>query len=180
MGPLGGLRIPHIGEWDRNLTAHSAGEQLESKLETCGHRLHSTAQTIDFERNGFLDWLCGRIGTRLQELGGCTALLAYESQPIDALIGVLRQNQRIHSLIPGTRAFREELNGEHSKSVAVLAKMIARLRTLERDANETVYKLYCLTRSSLKLWRPIAPKRRYQWLLAPQAPDATRSISGSV
>ncbi len=113
-----------------------------SALEDVGRRLHERAASIGAERRGFLDWLQGRIGSRVVELPGSTALRSYDEQTLDGLLVVLRRSESRLSASVGSRAFREEMGRELAASMDRLSPLRAALAADEDEAEAAVLDLY--------------------------------------
>jgi hypothetical protein len=116
------------------------------ELEVLGQALYDRASALGAERDGFLVWLAGRLGRRLPELNGYTALEKYETAGTEGVLDVLSRNsKKLEGKGIGSRAFREELQGELTSSADRLSEMASAQAKDEVRADDLVYELYELT-----------------------------------
>ncbi len=80
-------------------------------------------------------------------LQGSTILRAYDSHGLEDLLAVMRRNRARLSRDPDSRAFREELQRELSKSLDRLGDLRGTLDADETEAERQVYELYELPNS---------------------------------
>jgi hypothetical protein len=121
------------------------------RLERLGRELHGMAVQIEFERQGFLDWLEGRIGADARTLPGKKKFAAYDSQPLAELIGLLAKSAKVLHVDPRSRGFRDEFDRECSASAARLAALSRSLVESAAEADRLVYDAYGLVQADREL-----------------------------
>jgi hypothetical protein len=115
------------------------------RFEHLGRRLHLRSKEVAEERRGFLAWLTGAIGARPNELPGSMALASYDEHSLTELLDILMRNQARLRRDVGSRAFREELEGELIPSLDRIAEARTSIAEDEAAADETVFELYGLS-----------------------------------
>lgn len=123
------------------LPARAEAEELESLAQ----RLHEHQSGLWCERDGFLDWLAGRLERPIDSLAGKTKIEAYERLSIDELVGVIRKNRGVVREIADTRAFRDDLARELKASVDRLTDIRSRIVADQRAVDNAVFDLYGLS-----------------------------------
>lgn len=111
-------------------------------------RLHKDKQA---EINGFLTWLEGYLGIRVEDLKNKTKVREYYKADVgwDGFLGALEQNRRAIQLPKGVDITRREpqetIRREFDTSVAKLAPILQIIELTDKLIDQIVYKLYGLT-----------------------------------
>lgn len=121
------------------------GHGHEDHMETLGRQLHSVAEQTGVEQKAFLDWLGDRIGADPRSLPGKRTLVAYEAYSTGDLLERLRKTAKRLKVDPTGRAFRDQLEREHSESVGKLRTLRRESADLQTRADEVVYDAYGIT-----------------------------------
>jgi len=111
------------------------------------------------ETKGFLAHLAHQVSADLDSLTGKTVLFNYlgdyqkgeEPAAFDAILDVLRKNQRSLGVNVSTRAFQEALEREYQASLEKLLPLKARLAETDRLIDQIVYALYGLTEEEIAI-----------------------------
>ena len=105
------------------------------------------------EVQGFLSWLERSIGTKVDNLNNKTRIRAYHENDLQALLSILRTNQR--RLGAGVnvsgRNFQEELEREFTASMQKLEPLKANIEATDNLIDEIVFRLYGLTDEEISL-----------------------------
>jgi hypothetical protein len=117
----------------------------QKRFDNLGRRLHLRSKEVGEERSGFLAWLTGAIGARANELQGSTALASYDEHSLTKLLDILMRNQARLRRDVGSRAFREQLEGELVPSLDRIGEARASIAADEAAADEAVFELYGLS-----------------------------------
>ncbi len=140
---------------DRQAAVHGLLADLSRDL----HRAHASCRD---EVSGFLTWLEGHMGAKVDELSNKTKLRAYHEHDYETIHGVLKANRRKLAVDPLARAFTEHLRAEYDRSVAKLHPLLARIEATDRLIDQIVYQLYGLTDEEIALVEgessPAAPR----------------------
>ncbi len=126
------------------------GEQ-GTEFERLGQRLHDQAARISAERQGFLEWLEGTLGRRVDELGGATRIRLYNEHTLEELLSALGRNRNRLARDVTSRSFREDLEREFIASTDRLATLSRDLAADEATADAAVYDLYGLLEAHREL-----------------------------
>jgi hypothetical protein len=112
-----------------------------------GERMMNVNARKHEEVQGFLSWLERSIGTKVDNLNNKTRIRAYHENDLQALLSILRTNQR--KLGAGVnvsgRKFQEELEREFTASAQKLGPLKAQIAATDNLIDEIVFRLYGLT-----------------------------------
>ena len=97
------------------------------------------------EIKGFLRWLEGHIGARVDDLSNKTKVESYFKSDFESLLAVLKKNRRKLSADPARRDFQEVLRREYDCSIEKLLPLLSRIEKTDRLIDQVVYRLYGLT-----------------------------------
>lgn len=103
------------------------------------------------EIKGFLHWLEGYIGTKVETLSNKTKILAYFDGGFEEFLEVLKKNRKKLSSDPARRQFQEDLEMEFRGSISKLRPLLTKIEETDQLIDQIVYKLYGLTEEEIKI-----------------------------
>ena len=126
---------------------------LHDLIAFLGERMMNMNAGKHEEVQGFLSWLERSIGTKVDNLNNKTRIRAYHENDLQALLSILRTNQR--RLGAGVnvsgRNFQEELEREFTASMQKLEPLKANIEATDNLIDEIVFRLYGLTDEEISL-----------------------------
>ena len=96
------------------------------------------------EIKGFLGWLEGEVGAKVEELTPKTKVQEYYKLQFDELLAILKKNKRKIAIDPARREPQERLRAEFDASVDKLKPLMERIAETDRLIDRIVYRLYGL------------------------------------
>jgi hypothetical protein len=103
------------------------------------------------EIKGFLGWLDGYVGVKVEDLSPKTKILGYYEHDYDGLLAVLRKNKKKLAIDPARREPGEALRAENEGSVGKLLPLRERIRHTDELIDAVVYRLYGLTEEKIRI-----------------------------
>ncbi|MCU0638029.1 MAG: hypothetical protein MUE87_05360, partial [Methanothrix sp.] len=97
------------------------------------------------ETRGFLGWLEGYLGAKVEDLTPKTKLQSYYEHDFESFQGVLKKNRKKLAVDPARREPAEALKAEFDKSLDKLLPLLEKIRRTDGLIDAVVYKLYGLT-----------------------------------
>jgi len=97
------------------------------------------------EIRGFLDWLEGYLGAKIEDLKPKTRILSYYESDYESLLAVLKKNKKRLAVDPSRREPAELLRAEFEGSIKKLDPLMRRIRETDELIDAVVYRLYGLT-----------------------------------
>jgi uncharacterized protein (UPF0305 family) len=101
------------------------------------------------EIKGFLGWLEGLVGAKVEELTPKTRLQSYYEHDYESFLAVLNKNREKLAVDPARREPAEALCAEFEGSVSKLGPLRDRIRQTDELIDAVVYKLYGLTEEEI-------------------------------
>ena len=101
------------------------------------------------EIRGFLGWLEGYLGAKVEDLTPKTKLQSYWDSDFNAFLAVLKKNQKKLGINPSGRDASEMLKDEFAKSVGKLEPLRERIDRTDRLIDDAVFRLYGLTEEEI-------------------------------
>jgi len=101
------------------------------------------------EIKGFLDWLEGEVGAKVEDLTPKTNVQQYYKLQFDELLAILKKNKRKIAIDPARREPQERLQAEFGASVDKLKPLMERIAATDELIDQIVYKLYGLTEEEI-------------------------------
>jgi hypothetical protein len=101
------------------------------------------------EIKGFLGWLEGYVGAKVEDLTPKTKLQSYYEHDYEGLMAVLRKNKRKLAIDPARREPAEVLKAEFEGSMSKLLPLRDRIRKTDELIDQVVYRLYGLTEEEI-------------------------------
>jgi hypothetical protein len=106
------------------------------------------------ETKGFLSWLEGYSGAKIDDLTNKTKIKNYYELSWEDLLEVLEQNQRrIDKADISRRNPQEKIKKEFEDSLSKLNPLLSQIRTTDDLIDQIVYKLYGLTEKEINIVR---------------------------
>ncbi len=101
------------------------------------------------ETRGFLGWLEGYLGAKVEDLTPKTKLQSYYEHDFESFQGVLKKNRKKLAVDPARREPAEALKAEFDKSLDKLLPLLEKIRRTDGLIDAVVYKLYGLTEEEI-------------------------------
>ncbi len=101
------------------------------------------------EIRGFLGWLEGYLGVKVEELTPKTRLQSYYEHDYESLLAVLKKNRKKLAVDPARREPAEALRAEFEGSMKKLLPLRERIERTDRLIDAVVYRLYGLTEEEI-------------------------------
>ena len=103
------------------------------------------------EIKGFLGWLEGEVGAKIDDLSPKTKIQSYYDYDFNDFYVVLKKNKNRLSINPSSREKSELLKDEFLKSVGKLEPRREKIKQTDRLIDKIVYELYGLTEEEIKI-----------------------------
>ena len=101
------------------------------------------------EIRGFLSWLEGYVGAKVEDLTPKTRLQGYYEHDYESLLAVLKKNRKKLAVDPARREPGETLLAEFEGSMNKLQPLLERIEKTDRLIDAVVYRLYGLTEEEI-------------------------------
>ncbi len=103
------------------------------------------------EIKGFLGWLEGFVGAKVEDLTPKTKLQSYYEHDYEGFLAVLKKNRKKLMIVPARREPAEALRAEFEGSVGKLAPLRERIQQTDELIDAVVYRLYGLTEEEIAI-----------------------------
>ncbi|MCX6676481.1 MAG: Eco57I restriction-modification methylase domain-containing protein [Methanothrix sp.] len=103
------------------------------------------------EIKGFLGWLEGYLGAKVDDLTPKTKLQSYYEHDYESFLAVLKRNSKKLAIDPARREPAEALRAEFEGSLGKLGPLRERIRQTDELIDATVYRLYGLTEEEIAI-----------------------------
>jgi hypothetical protein len=103
------------------------------------------------EIRGFLGWLEGYVGAKVEDLTPKTKLQSYYEQDYESFLAVLKKNRKKLAIDPTRREPAEALKAEFDGSMGKLRPLRERIRLTDELIDQVVYRLYGLTEEEIAI-----------------------------
>ncbi len=103
------------------------------------------------EIKGFLGWLEGFVGAKVEDLTPKTKLQSYYEHDYESFLAVLKKNKKKLAVDPARREPAEALRAEFEGSVGKLGPLRERIRQTDELIDVVVYRLYGLTEEEIAI-----------------------------
>jgi len=103
------------------------------------------------EIKGFLGWLEGYVGVKVDDLTPKTKIQSYYEHDYESFLAVLRKNRKLLAIDPARREPGEALRAEFEGSVGKLLPLLERIRHTDELIDAIVYRLYGLTEEEIRI-----------------------------
>ena len=101
------------------------------------------------EIKGFLGWLEGFVGAKVEDLTPKTKLQSYYEHDYESFLAVLKKNKKLLAVDPARREPGEALQAEFEGSVGKLLPLQGCIRQTDELIDAVVYRLYGLTEEEI-------------------------------
>ncbi|MDD4161290.1 MAG: TaqI-like C-terminal specificity domain-containing protein [Methanothrix sp.] len=101
------------------------------------------------EIKGFLGWLEGYLGSKVEDLTPKTKLQSYYEHDYESFLAVLKKNRKKLAVDPARREPGEALKAEFEGSMGKLGPLLERIRQTDELIDAVVYRLYGLTEEEI-------------------------------
>ena len=105
------------------------------------------------EIKGFLGWLEGYVGAKVEDLTPKTKLQSYYEHDYESFLAVLKKNRKKLAIDPARREPAETLRSEFESSLGKLLPLLERIERTDRLIDAVVYRLYALTEEEIGIVR---------------------------
>jgi hypothetical protein len=133
-----------ISEQEKSDVVHDLLAFLAEKMLEMNRTKHA-------EIKGFLGWLEGYLGTKVDDLTPKTHLQSYYNSEFDAFLAILKKNRKKLAVDPTRREPGETLQAEFEGSVAKLSPLRKRIEQTDQLIDQIIYRLYGLTEEEIKI-----------------------------
>ena len=103
------------------------------------------------EIKGFLGWLEGFVGAKVEDLTPKTKLQSYYEHDYESFLAVLKKNGKKLAIDPARREPAEALRAEFEGSLGKLGPLRERIRLTDDLIDAVVYRLYGLTEEEMRI-----------------------------
>ena len=103
------------------------------------------------EIKGFLGWLEGFVGAKVEDMTPKTKLQSYYEHDYESFLAVLKKNKKRLTIDPARREPAEALRAEFEGSVDKLQPLRERIRQTDELIDVVVYRLYGLTEEEIAI-----------------------------
>ena len=103
------------------------------------------------EIKGFLGWLEGYVGAKVEDLTPKTKLQGYYEHDYESFLAVLKKNRKKLAIDPARREPGEALKAEFDGSMGKLGPLLERIEKTDRLIDAIVYRLYGLTDEEIRI-----------------------------
>lgn len=103
------------------------------------------------EIKGFLGWLEGYVGAKVEDLSPKTKIQAYYDYGYEDFLAVLKKNRKKLNIDPSRREPAEALRAEFQASVDKLRPLRKRIERTDGLIDEVVYRLYGLNEEEIRV-----------------------------
>ncbi len=101
------------------------------------------------EIRGFLGWLEGYLGAKVEDLTPKTKVQGYYEHDYESLLAVLKKNRKKLAIDPARREPAEAVRAEFEGSLAKLLPLRERIKQTDGLIDAVVYRLYALTEEEI-------------------------------
>jgi len=101
------------------------------------------------EIKGFLGWLEGYLGAKVDDLTPKTKLQSYYEHDYESFLAVLKKNSKKLAVDSARREPGDTLRAEFKESMGKLGPLRERIRQTDELIDATVYRLYGLTQEQI-------------------------------
>ena len=103
------------------------------------------------EIKGFLGWLEGYLGAKVEDLTPKTKLQSYYEHDYEGLMAVLKKNSKKLAIDPALRKPGEDIKAEFEGSMGKLGPLRVKIRQTDELIDAVVYRLYGLTQEEIRI-----------------------------
>jgi len=127
------------------ITEQEKSDVVHDLLAFLAERMLEMNKVKQKEIRGFLDWLEGYLGAKIEDLKPKTRILSYYESDYESLLAVLKKNKKRLTIDPSRREPGELLRSEFEGSKKKLDPLMDKIRETDELIDAVVYRLYGLT-----------------------------------
>ena len=127
------------------ITEEEKSDVVHDLLAFLAERMLEMNKEKQKEIRGFLDWLEGYLGAKIEDLKPKTKILSYYDSDYESLLAVLKKNKKKLAVDPSRREPAELLRAEFEGSKKKLGPLRERIKRTDELIDAVVYRLYGLT-----------------------------------
>jgi hypothetical protein len=131
------------------VTAQEKSDVVHDLLAFLAEQMLEMNKQKQQEIKGFLGWLEGEIGAKVENMSPKTKVQEYYKLQFDELLAILKKNKRKLAIDPARREPQERLRLEFDASLAKLQPLMERIAATDGLIDRIVYKLYGLTEEEI-------------------------------
>jgi hypothetical protein len=131
------------------VTAQEKSDVVRDLLAFLAEQMLEMNKQKQQEIKGFLGWLEGEIGAKVENMSPKTKVQEYYKLQFDELLAILKKNKRKLAIDPARREPQERLRLEFDASLAKLQPLMERIAATDGLIDRIVYKLYGLTEEEI-------------------------------
>jgi len=133
------------------ITSQEKSDVVHDLLAFLAERMLEMNKEKQQEIRGFLSWLEGYVGAKVDDLSPKTKLQSYYQYDYQSLMAVLKKNRKKLSIDPARREPAEALKSEFEGSMGKLGPLLQRIERTDRLIDDVVYRLYGLTEEEIRI-----------------------------
>ena len=127
------------------ITEQEKSDVVHDLLAFLAERMLEMNKQKQQEIRGFLDWLEGYLGAKIEDLKPKTRILSYYQNDYESFIGELKKNKKKLTIDPSRREPGELLRAEFDESMNKLGPLREKIKRTDELIDAVVYRLYGLT-----------------------------------
>jgi Type I restriction-modification system methyltransferase subunit len=127
------------------ITEEEKSDVVHDLLAFLAERMLEMNKVKQKEIRGFLDWLEGYLGAKIEDLKPKTRILSYYESDYESLLAVLKKNKKKLAVDPSRREPGELLRAEFDESMNKLGPLREKIKRTDELIDAVVYRLYGLT-----------------------------------
>ena len=133
------------------ITEQEKSDIVHDLLAFLAERMLEMNKQKQQEIKGFLGWLEGFVGAKVDDLTPKTKLQSYYEHDYDGFLAVLKKNRKKLAVDPARREPGEALRAEFEGSVGKLGPLQERIGQTDELIDSIVYRLYGLTEEEIAI-----------------------------
>ena len=142
--------LPKDGEGDF-IVEQERSDVVHDLLAFLAERMLEMNKQKQQEIKGFLGWLEGYLGAKVEDLTPKTKLQSYYEHDYESFLAVLKKNRKKLAVDPARREPAEALRAEFEGSMSKLGPLRERIEKTDRLIDAVVYRLYGLTEEEIRI-----------------------------
>jgi hypothetical protein len=133
------------------IAEHEQSDVVHDLLAFLVERMLEMNKQKPHEIKGFLGWLEGFVGAKVEDFTPKTKLQSYYEHDYEGFLAVLKKNRKKLAIDPARREPGEALRAEFQGSVGKLEPLRVRIRQTDELIDAVVYRLYGLTEEEIAI-----------------------------
>jgi len=133
------------------IASQEKSDVVHDPLAFLAERMLEMNKQKQTEIKGFLGWLEGYLGAKVDDLTPKTKLQSYYKYDYEDFLAVLKKNRKKLAIDPARREPAEMLRSEFEGSLGKLGPLLERIRQTDELIDATVYRLYGLNEEEVAI-----------------------------